>query len=89
MAEILPTESRKRTDQPKIAIPVLSDHHSLGKPIVCSILRASGFQLTDFGTELTVREISQRAILEKTEILLISTLMLDKAATRRRSSAIR
>lgn len=79
VTEILPAASPRRTTQPRIAIAVLLDHHSLGKRIVYSILRSYGFEIMDFGTGLTAREIAERAAQEKIEILLISTLMLNSA----------
>nr|VFK48906.1 MAG: methylmalonyl-CoA mutase C-terminal domain-containing protein [Candidatus Kentron sp. TC] len=77
--KILPAAAPKRATQPRIAIAVLLDHHSLGKRIVYSILRSSGFEIMDFGAGLTVREIAERAVREKIELLLISTLMLNSA----------
>lgn len=63
----------------KIAIGVLQDHHSLGKRIVYSVLKAGGYDPVDFGQGLTVEEIVARTLKEEIDILLISTLMLPSA----------
>ncbi len=46
--DILPPGDPNRKDQPRMAIAVLLDYHQLGKRIVYSTLRASGFDLLDF-----------------------------------------
>lgn len=76
--EILPPGASERKDQPKMAICVLSDHHKLGKVIVYSLLRASGFDLSDYGT-MEVDDLVDRIIKENIEIILISVLMLPSA----------
>ena len=76
--EILPTESSKRRNTPKMAIAVLDDYHMLGKRIVYSILRASGFGVLDLG-RVTAQEAIIRTIDDNIQILLISTLMLPSA----------
>jgi methanogenic corrinoid protein MtbC1 len=76
--EILPPDAPDRKGQPRMAICVLSDHHKLGKTIVYSLLRASGFDLLDFGT-MEVDELVERVKKEKIKILLISVLMLPSA----------
>ena len=75
---VLPPGAPDRKDQPRMAICVLSDHHGLGRTIVYSLLRASGFELLDFGT-IEVDELVERIEYEKVEILLISVLMLPSA----------
>jgi methanogenic corrinoid protein MtbC1 len=75
---ILPPTSPDRTDQPTMAIAILEDHHLLGKRIVYSILRASGFQLHDFG-QVTVEDLVRQVKEIDVKILLISTLMLPSA----------
>ncbi|MBF0272467.1 MAG: cobalamin-dependent protein [Magnetococcales bacterium] len=64
--------------QPRRAIVVLHDYHMLGKRIVYSILRASGFPLLDYG-RLSVEELVERVIVDRVEELLISVLMLPSA----------
>ena len=76
--EILPPGNPERRDQPKMAVCVLSDHHQLGKIIVYSLLRASGFDLSDYGI-IEVDDLIGRLKNEKIEILLISVLMLPSA----------
>jgi methanogenic corrinoid protein MtbC1 len=76
--EILPPDDPDRKGQPKMAICVLSDYHKLGKTIVYSLLRASGFDLLDFGT-IEVDELVERVRIEKIKLLLISVLMLPSA----------
>ena len=68
----------ERTEQPRMAIAVLEDHHFLGKRMVYSILRASGFALLDYGHQ-DVSSLVRRANEDGIEILLISTLMLSSA----------
>ncbi len=75
---ILPPRDPNRKDQPKMAICVLSDHHKLGKTIVYSLLRASGFELLDFDT-VEVDDVVARVNDNKIKILLISVLMLPSA----------
>ncbi|MBF0573405.1 MAG: cobalamin-dependent protein [Desulfamplus sp.] len=76
--EILPPGDPDRKDQPKMAICVLSDRHKLGKTIVYSLLRSSGFDLLDYGT-MEVEELVERIKNDKIEIILVSVLMLHSA----------
>jgi methanogenic corrinoid protein MtbC1 len=64
---------------PKLAIGVFMDRHSLGKRIVSSIIKSSGYELVDFGQGLEVDDIVNLTIDQNIEILLISTLMLPSA----------
>lgn len=61
-----------------IAIATLEDYHVLGKRIVLSALRSSGFAIRDYG-QGTAEEIGARAIGDGIDILLVSTLMLPSA----------
>ncbi|MCP4660845.1 MAG: cobalamin-binding protein [bacterium] len=75
---VLPPTSPERKDQPRMAVTVLEDRHRLGKRIVYSILRASGFELLDYdhaGVDDVVRRVAE----DHVEVLLISTLMLHSA----------
>jgi len=63
----------------KIAIGVLQDHHSLGKRIIHSVLKAGGYEIIDFGQGLTVEEIVDKTLKNEIDILMISTLMLPSA----------
>ena len=65
--------------EPRIGIAVLQDHHALGKRIVCSVLRAGGYDVLDFGQGLSAEEIVEKTMEKKIDILLISTLMLSSA----------
>jgi methanogenic corrinoid protein MtbC1 len=76
--EILPPAAPERKDQPKMAICTLVDHHMLGKAIVYSLLRASGFELADYGS-LSVQELVARVKEDGIKVLLISVLMLPSA----------
>jgi methanogenic corrinoid protein MtbC1 len=75
---ILPPGDPKRKHQPRMAITVLEDYHMLGKRIVYSILRANGFELTDYG-RTAADELISRVRNDGIEILLISVLMLPSA----------
>jgi methanogenic corrinoid protein MtbC1 len=74
----LPPGDPQRKDQPSMAIAALNDYHLLGKRIVYSVLRASGFELKDYG-RVTVDEAIDRAKSDNIRVLLISTLMLHSA----------
>jgi len=76
---ILPPSSPVRKDQPKMAIAVFEDYHLLGKRIIYSVLRASGFELTDLGGGLDAGRIEDIVKKEKIRILLLSVLMLPSA----------
>lgn len=76
---ILPPEAPPVRNQAKIAIAVLEDHHQLGKRMVYSVLRASGFDLLDYGHGVKADSLVDRAITDGVKILLISTLMLPSA----------
>jgi len=75
---ILPPASPQRIDQPAMAIALLADYHSLGKMIVRSALRASGFELQDFG-RVEAEELFDQVVEQGVRILLISVLMLPSA----------
>jgi trimethylamine corrinoid protein len=79
VTEILPIGAPGRKDQPRMAIAVLEDHHLLGKRIVYAVLRASGYDLRDYGHGISVRDLCKRTLADDIEILLISTLMLRAA----------
>jgi methanogenic corrinoid protein MtbC1 len=76
--EILPPEAPERKGQPNMAVAVLDDYHLLGKRIVYSVLRASGFKLLDYG-RVDAPELVEKALADGVELLLISTLMLPSA----------
>ncbi|NVO04969.1 MAG: cobalamin B12-binding domain-containing protein [Rhodoferax sp.] len=75
---VLPPSDPDRKHQPRSAIVVLSDYHDLGKRIVYSVMRASGFEVFDYG-RLDVDELVERAIADRLRVLLISVLILPSA----------
>lgn len=77
--KILPPQSPIRRSQPKMAIAVLEDFHLLGKRIIFSTLRASGFELIDLGGGLSIECIVEIVKTEEIKILLLSVLMLPSA----------
>jgi len=74
----LPPSDPDRKHQPRSAIVILSDFHMLGKRIVYSVMRASGFELFDYG-RMSVEELIERAVDDRIRVLLISVLMLPSA----------
>ncbi|MCP4578156.1 MAG: cobalamin-binding protein [Deltaproteobacteria bacterium] len=76
--KILPREAPDRKRQPEMAITVLQDYHLLGKRIVLSALRASGYELKDYG-RMDANELVQQTLVDQIEILFISALMLPSA----------
>lgn len=75
---ILPPLSSERRGGPRQAIVVLDDYHLLGKRIVLSVMRASGFDVLDLG-RMEVSPLVERVVDEGVEILLVSALMLPSA----------
>jgi len=75
---ILPPGDPNRKHKPKMAITVLEDYHMLGKRIIYSMLRASGFELYDYG-HTTVNSLFQKIKDDDINTILISTLMLPSA----------
>jgi methanogenic corrinoid protein MtbC1 len=74
----LPASDPDRKCQPHSAIVVLHDYHMLGKRIVYSVMRASGFELFDYG-HMEVDALVERIRIDEVRILLISVLMLPSA----------
>lgn len=77
--KILPPSNPMRKDQPKMAIAVFEDYHLLGKRIIYSTLRASGFELADLGGGLSTEQLTEIVKKENIKILLLSVLMLPSA----------
>jgi methanogenic corrinoid protein MtbC1 len=75
---ILPPHMESRRRQPKMAIVVLEDTHLLGKRIVYSILRASGYELINYG-RMEVDTLTRKVCQDHIDILLVSVLMLPSA----------
>ncbi len=76
--ELLPAEGSDLKITPPMAVAVLEDSHLLGKRILCSVLRAGGYQFTDFGQQ-HLESLVTRVHSENIRILLVSTLMLSSA----------
>jgi methanogenic corrinoid protein MtbC1 len=77
--EILPPADPQRKNQPRLAIAVLEDYHALGKRLVSAVLRASGYELTDYGYGVKVDDLVRRVVEDKIAIVLVSCLMLASA----------
>jgi len=75
---ILPPPREMRGEAPRIALALLEDHHMLGKRLVQSALRLAGIPVLDW-QRVTVDELIARAIRERPDLILISTLMLRAA----------
>lgn len=73
------SEGFTRIEQPSIGVAVLDDFHTLGKKMVCTSLRASGFRLIDYGFGIGPEDLARRAANDGIEILLVSVLMLNSA----------
>ncbi len=78
MEELLPPGDGRRKEQPAMAIATLDDYHLLGKRLVTSVLRATGYDLRDYG-RATVDEAVRRSLDDRIRVLMISTLMLPSA----------
>jgi methanogenic corrinoid protein MtbC1 len=63
---------------PRLAIVVLDDFHLLGKQIVHTVMRASGYAIKDYGRQ-TLEPLVDRVCEDEIEVLLVSTLMLHAA----------
>ena len=77
--ELIPQTNTKRIGDPNLAIVVYKDFHMLGKRIVYTFLRASGYEVLDLGQENSIENLIQNIKKENIEILLISVLMLNSA----------
>jgi methanogenic corrinoid protein MtbC1 len=62
-----------------MAIAVFEDFHMLGKRIIFSVLRSSGYDLLDLGGGLHTDKLIEIVHKEKIKILLLSVLMLPSA----------
>lgn len=75
---VLPAAAGGRKSRPRLAIAVLCDYHTLGKRIVLSVMRASGFDVLDYG-HMDVEPLVARVLADEVDILLLSVLMLPAA----------
>ncbi len=77
--KLLPSNAFPQKSQSRIAIAVFEDYHLLGKRIIVSALRASGFELLDLGGGMQIDQLVDIVKQEKIRILLLSVLMLPSA----------
>ncbi len=75
----LPASNDQRYQRPRIGITTLGDYHLLGKKIVTSILRSSGYNVIDYNTDMKLEDLVSRLIEDGVDIFLTSTLMLNNA----------
>lgn len=75
---ILPPSAETNLLHPNIAITTLDDFHFLGKRIVYSILRSSGFKVLDLGRK-EVKDLVKSVKENNIQMLLVSVLMLNSA----------
>jgi methanogenic corrinoid protein MtbC1 len=68
----------KHSGQRRMALAVLEDYHLLGKIIISSCLRASGYTFYDY-ERVTPQELVEKIVKDSVELILISTLMLRSA----------
>lgn len=79
VAKFLLADSSSKYDRPRMAIGVIADYHALGKRMVISALRSSGYNLIDYGHGLKATDLVGRTLRDQVDILLISCLMLTSA----------
>ncbi len=77
--ELLPKTKSKRIDDPNLGLVVFNDYHTLGKRIVYTFLRASGYDVIDYGQENSIENLIESIKNDGIEILLVSVLMLNSA----------
>jgi methanogenic corrinoid protein MtbC1 len=75
---LLPASAPGRISVPTMAIAVLEDHHMLGLRLVYSILRASGYELRNYGRK-GLDELVALVLADGVKVLLVSVLMLRSA----------
>ncbi|MCI5193825.1 MAG: cobalamin-binding protein [Candidatus Electrothrix sp. AU1_5] len=73
-----PPAQAQHTEHARMAIAVLDDYHLLGKIIVSSCLRASGYTFYDYG-RVTAQELANKIQEDSIDIILISALMFRSA----------
>ena len=77
--EVLPQTTFTRVDDPNLGLVVFNDYHTLGKRIVYTFLRASGYEVVDYGQQSDIETLIKSLKDDNIEILLISVLMLNSA----------
>jgi methanogenic corrinoid protein MtbC1 len=58
-----------------VAGTVAGDIHEIGKTIVCSMLSAAGFTVTDIGCDVAVDTFVEKVKEQKPDLLLLSALL--------------
>ncbi len=77
--EFVPQIEFSKNGYPPIGIATFEDHHSLGKRIVLSMMKAGGFTVTDYGLGVNADRLSEMVKNDGIKVLLISTLMFPSA----------
>lgn len=77
--EFVPQNESAKNGYPPIGIATFEDHHSLGKRIVRSMMKAGGFTVTDYGIGINADRLAEMAQNDGVRVLLISTLMFPSA----------
>jgi len=78
MNELVSNNASSQKNILKTAIVVLEDRHMLGQRIVYSVLKASGYDLMNYGS-MSVDDLADRIKSDGVEVILISALMFPSA----------
>ena len=73
--ELDKTKEGRRATGVAVAGTVAGDIHEIGKTIVCSMLSAAGFEVTDVGCDVAVEAFVQKVKEVKPDLLLLSALL--------------
>lgn len=76
---VLLSDSSIAPDGPRIGLAVYKDQHMLGKRIVGSILKSSGYRVVDYGQGLEAEPLAARVLEDRVPLLMVSVLMLHSA----------
>lgn len=76
---MMPESGTLREGQPRLAIGVLSDAHSLGKQLVLFSLGSAGYRARDLGAQCTTEDMVNACVDDRIDILIVSVLMLRAA----------
>ena len=76
---VLPAAAQGRAAGPTLAVAVVEDSHALGKKLVLSVPRSAGYSVLDYGTGVGAKTAAERALGDKVDVLLLSSLMLRSA----------
>jgi trimethylamine corrinoid protein len=68
-----------RDEQPRLAVAVFGDGHSLGKTLVLLSLKSGGYATMDLGSQRTAKELVSACVEHDIEVLFVSVLMLRSA----------